>query len=85
MHVARYYFGLGAYVAAANRAQIALADYPGVPALQEALEILAKSYEALGMIALRDDTQRILEKNYPQAAAIKAQQLAKDSPWWKLW
>ncbi len=85
VHVARYYFGLGAYVAAANRAQIALADYPGVPALQEALEILAKSYEALGMIALRDDTQRILEKNYPQAAAIKAQKLAKDSPWWKLW
>src|SRR5512132_4253508 len=49
VHVARYYYNRGAYVAAINRAQSALADYRDVPALEEALSILMRSYDALGM------------------------------------
>src|SRR5450830_1156366 len=49
VHVARYYYSRGAYLAAINRSQIALADYREVPALEEALYIMVKSYEALGM------------------------------------
>ncbi|MEN9720280.1 MAG: outer membrane protein assembly factor BamD precursor, partial [Pseudomonadota bacterium] len=49
VHVARYYLSRGAHVAAINRAQVAITDYPGVPANKEALQILVKSYEALGM------------------------------------
>jgi outer membrane protein assembly factor BamD len=85
VHVARYYYTRGAYVAAINRAQSALSDYSNVPALEEALYIMVKSYEALGMTQLRDDTQRVLTQNYPQSEYVNRGFKAKDSPWWKLW
>ena len=66
VHVARYYYNRGAYLAAINRAQIALADYREVPALEEALYIMVRSYDALGMTQLRDDAQRVLTTNYPE-------------------
>jgi outer membrane protein assembly factor BamD len=81
VHVARYYFQRGAYVAAINRAQTAIADYQNVPATEEALLILVQSYDALGMTALSQDARRVLEKNFPSTAAPKA----TASPWWKLW
>lgn len=86
VHVARYYYTRGAYVAAINRAQIALADYREVPALEEALYIIYKSYEALGMTQLRDDARRVLETNYPQSAFVQRGGFKpKDDPWWKVW
>ncbi|NML48090.1 outer membrane protein assembly factor BamD [Ramlibacter sp. G-1-2-2] len=85
VHVARYYYTRGAYVAAINRAQAALADYRDVPALEEALYILMRSYDALGMAQLRDDTRRVLEKNYPQSEYVSRGGRKKDDPWWKLW
>ena len=52
--VARYYYNRGAYVAAANRAQGALVNYPRTPASEEALEILGESYaEARAAAACR--------------------------------
>jgi len=85
VYVARYYFDRGAYVAAINRAQIALTDYQGVPALEEALFIIVKSYDALGLTQLRDDTKRVLEKNYPQTEYLKRGFKGSSEPWWKLW
>ena len=85
VHVARYYYTRGAYVAAINRAQTALADYRDVPSLEEALYIVMKSYEALGMTKLRDDAERVLQTNYPQSDYVKSGFKAKDSPWWKVW
>jgi outer membrane protein assembly factor BamD len=85
MHVARYYHGRGAYVAAINRAQLAVADYPGVPAVEEALYIIVKSYEALGMMPLRDDALRVLEKNYPKSEYLTRGFRASAEPWWKFW
>lgn len=85
VHVARYYFRRGAYVAAVNRAQNALTDYQNVPAQEEALFILMKSYEALGMSQLRDDAQRVLEKSYPQSEYLTQGGKSSQNPWWKLW
>lgn len=85
VHVARYYFTRGAYVAAINRAQAALADYRDVPALEEALYILVRSYDALGMAQLRDDTRRVLEKNYPKSEFLGRGFRTTQDPWWKLW
>ncbi|MDB5894123.1 MAG: outer membrane protein assembly factor BamD [Rhodoferax sp.] len=85
VHVARYYYSRGAYVAAINRAQSALTEYRDVPSLEEALYIVMKSYEALGMTQLRDDTQRVLETNYPKSEYVRSGFKAKDSPWWKVW
>jgi len=86
VHVARYYYSRGAYVAAINRAQSALADYRDVPALEEALGILMRSYDALGMAQLRDDTRRVLEKNYPTSAYLGGGGTRiGQRPWWRFW
>ncbi|MCW5223584.1 outer membrane protein assembly factor BamD [Verminephrobacter aporrectodeae subsp. tuberculatae] len=85
VHVARYYFQRGAYVAAIGRAQTALADYQGVPALEEALYILIRSYDALGMAQLRDDARRVMDQTYPQSAYMNGGFKSHSDPWWKVW
>ena len=85
VHVARYYYSRGAYVAAINRAQSAIADYRDVPALEEATFILYKSYDALGMTELRDDMRRILEKSYPQSLYMRKGFRTAENPWYKFW
>jgi outer membrane protein assembly factor BamD len=85
VHVARYYYQRGAYLAAVNRAQTALTEYRDVPALEEALYIVYKSYDALGMTDLRDDAKRILDASYPQSEFLTKGGKTKDEPWWKLW
>ncbi len=85
VHVARYYYERGAYLAAINRAQVALADYREVPALEEALYIMVRSYDALGLTQLRDDAQRVLTTNYPKSEYLARGFKGKDDPWWKVW
>ncbi len=85
VHVARYYYKRGAYVAAINRAQLALADYRDVPALEEALFIVVQSYDALGLTVLRDDARRIMEKSYPKSAYLSPGGKLQSYPWWKFW
>lgn len=85
VHVARYYYNRGAYVAAINRAQNAVTDYQAVPALEEALFIMLRSYDALGMTQLRDDTRRVMEKTYPQSAYLTGRSKSSQDPWWKFW
>ena len=83
VHVARYYANRGAHVAAINRAQQAISDFEGVPAVEEALAILVKSYDALGMTVLRDDALRVLTKNYPQSAFLKGNAPTRTKSWWR--
>ena len=85
VHVARYYFRRGAYLAAINRSQAALADYRDVPALEEALYIMVKSYEALGMRQLSDDSKRVLESSYPNSEFTTHGFRQVNAPWWKFW
>jgi outer membrane protein assembly factor BamD len=85
VHVARYYYKRAAYLAAINRAQTAVSDYRNVPALEEALFIIYKSYDALGMTQLRDDAKRVLEISYPQSEFLTTGEKKKDEPWWKVW
>lgn len=85
VHVARYYFTRGAYIAAINRAQLAVTDYRNVPAVEEALFIMLRSYDALELPQLRDDTRRVLEKNFPQSEYLTRGFKARSDPWWKLW
>lgn len=85
VHVARYYFRRGAYLAAINRAQLAVADYREVPATEEALYIMVKSYDELGMPQMRDDSRRVLEKNFPQSEFLSRGFKSSSDPWWKFW
>ena len=67
VHVARYYYRRGAYLAAANRAQQAIKDYRQSPAIEEALSILTKSYAQLGMTDMSQDAQRVLKQSFPNS------------------
>ena len=84
VHVARYYMKRTAYLAAVNRAQFALKNYPAAPATEEALFIMVKAYDQLGMTDLRDDAERIMRKNYPDSVYY-TRGLERKEPWWKLW
>ena len=80
--VARYYYNRGAYVAAVNRAQTAIVTYPRTPANEDALEILAKSYDKLEMPRLRDDAERVLKQTFPESKYVTG---VSDRPWWRFW
>ena len=84
VHVARYYASRNAHIAAINRAQQAIAEYPGVPAVEEALAILVTSYDAMGMKTLRDDARRVIEKNFPNSVHLRPEGAKKTTSWWRL-
>ncbi|MDH5344767.1 MAG: outer membrane protein assembly factor BamD [Gammaproteobacteria bacterium] len=62
--VARFYMEQEAYVAALNRAKVAIENYHGADSGAESLKIMIEAYEALGMTDLASDTRRVLEKNF---------------------
>ncbi len=84
VHVASYYYRRGAYLAAANRAEAALKNYRDSPAIEEALFIMVRSYDALGMTELRDDANRVFKKNFPSSEFLTGGR-KKTKPWWKIW
>ena len=85
VHVARYYFRRGAYVAAANRAQQAVEDFQQSPAVEEALYILTQSYDKLRLTDLRDAADRVLRTNFPDSTFLTQGLTSRGRPWWKLW
>src|SRR6202158_1455042 len=80
VHVALYYYNRGAYVAAANRAQATLTNYPKTPANEEALVLLVNSYDKLQMPQLADDAQRVLKVSFPNRDSA-----LRTRPWWQFW
>jgi outer membrane protein assembly factor BamD len=84
--VARYYYQRGAYLAATNRAQLVIRDYDRAPAVEEALYILTKSYEKLGMTQLSNDVARVFKLNFPDSEMmITGQRVKKERRWWQFW
>jgi len=84
VHVAQYYLKRGAYVAAVNRAQNVIRNYPESPSIKNALRIEMLSYDAMGMKDLRDDIERVYDLNYPAEGGANAAP-AESKPWWKVW
>ncbi len=85
VHVARYYFRRGAYVAAVNRAKEVVKAYSDAPAIEEALAILWRSYEQLGIPDLATDSQRVLQTNYPKSDYLTAGIIQDERRWWQVW
>ena len=85
VHVARYYYRRSAFLAAANRAQQAVRDYQRAPASEEALYIMAASYEKLGLDTLRADAERVLKTNFPNTRYVKDGVRLPDKSWWQFW
>lgn len=84
--VARFYFQRGAYLASANRAQLVIRDYDRAPAVEEALYLLMKSYEKLGMTDLSNDALRVLQLNFPDGQMLATgQRVKKEHQWWQFW
>jgi outer membrane protein assembly factor BamD len=86
---ARYYFRKGAYLATINRAQDAIKQYDRAPAIEEAMYLMAKSYDALGLKELRDDSIRVFKLNFPNSAIFQTGQresvTASKKSWWQIW
>lgn len=59
--IAEFYYGRGAYVAAAERSSNIIARYPGAPHSYLALDLMERSYRRAGLLAQADDAHRILQ------------------------
>ena len=64
IYVADYYMRRGAFIAAANRAEYVIETYAQTESVPQALRILEKAYERLGLDEPAADVRRALESNY---------------------
>jgi len=85
--VASYYQRRGAHIAAVNRAQGILKQYPNSSSTHDALKIMVQAYDSLGMKDLRDDAQRVLNKNTAgvQTSGESAIEGPHAKSWWQFW
>ena len=83
VRVAAYYMRRTAYVAAANRAKESVLEFPQTASTPEALAIMVEAYDKLGLTQLRDDAQRVLDKNFPESSFTAAAKSKK--AWWQIW
>ena len=82
VHVGRYYYNRGAYIAAVNRAAATVTNYPQTPANEQALILMVQGYDKLGMPQLRDDAKRVLAQNFPNSTFLRT---GTTKPWWMFW
>lgn len=66
INAADFYMRRKAYLAAANRAQYVIENYPQTPAVHDALIVMVQAYEKLGLNDLAADARQVLELNYPE-------------------
>ena len=83
VHVARYYFKRGAYIAAAQRAKGTIEQYDGAPAVREALQIMIQSYDRLNLQPLAAQTRQVYEANY--GGDVRQSQAEIKKAWWRIW
>lgn len=70
IHVANYYLERRAYIAALRRAQYAVENFQGTPAVADAMAIMVETYLRLGLDDLADTSLELLRENYPQHASL---------------
>lgn len=71
-NIARFYFDREAYVAAINRAQIVVKNYPQSDAVENALVLLVRSYDILALPVESEKYLEILRANYPDNPYLKS-------------
>jgi len=89
VHTAQYYYNRGAYLAAVNRAQMAVQTYRNAPAIEDALHIMVESYQKLGETKLADDAQRVLAATFPDSyylpGHVGKRPPEASKPWYQIW
>ncbi len=83
VHVARFYYKRGAYIASAQRAKEEVEQYDGAPATREALEILIRSYDKLNLEPLAHQTREVYAANY--SATVSPSEAEVKKSWWQIW
>ncbi len=81
LHVGRYYFQRGAYLAAANRGRAVIDNFANTKQVEGALGLMIQSYNKLGLTDLSADAKRVLIKNYPESTADQ-DPINTDTYWW---
>jgi outer membrane protein assembly factor BamD len=84
VHVAKYYYRRGAYLASLNRAMDAVKDYSDAPAIEEALYLMVLNYDKMNMPELRDDAKRVFTRSFPNSKFTNPNQ-GGEASWWKFW
>ena len=72
MRVARYYYSIKAYVAAADRASEIVSHFQGATQMPEALALLVKCYRQLDLPERAEQSDEILKANYPDSKAYRS-------------
>ena len=84
VHAADYYYRRGAYVAAINRAQLAIRDYRNAPAIEDALHIMMLSYQKLGQDQMAEDTKRDMAGTFPDSPYVTGHaRPGVQKSWWQ--
>ncbi|WP_375057073.1 outer membrane protein assembly factor BamD [Zobellella sp. DQSA1] len=65
--VAQFYMKRGAWLAAANRAKFVVQSYPDTDTMKPALEIMAESYDTLGLTEMANNAKAVLRANFPNS------------------
>lgn len=83
--VARYYVGRGAYVAAAQRAKVAIEEFDGAPAVRPALELMVYCYDKMELKELAAQTRAMYRNNYEGEIGEGSNKGPAKKKWYKLW
>jgi len=71
LNVAKFYYSRKAYLATIQRAQTVVRDFQRTPAVEEALFLMARSYDALQLKDLQSDAERVLATNFPKSRYLE--------------
>ncbi|MBN9429664.1 MAG: outer membrane protein assembly factor BamD, partial [Burkholderiales bacterium] len=55
------------------------------PAVEEALYLMVRSYERLGLNDLRADAERVLRTNFPDSQLLANGYPEETRRWWQVW
>jgi outer membrane protein assembly factor BamD len=71
--IAQYYYDRENYVAAYNRGKYVVDNYTNTPAVADALVIMARASEKMGLTEQAENAWRVLKLNFPHHPAVTGQ------------
>lgn len=73
VYIAQYYYERENYIAAYNRGKYVVENYPKTPAVADALVVMARASEKMGLTEQAENAWRVLKLNYPHHPAVTGQ------------